>query len=310
MSDERGIAVQELPRITVALTAKELIARARVIDEVFQTVMKKDIHYGLIPGCGDKPALLKAGAEKLMATFGIASEIKITDGSMVDEIRYRVESRALSIANGAYLGSGVGECSTNEEKYRWRKAANEKEFEATPEDRKRIKWANGKTGPYAISQVRTNPADVANTVLKMATKRARIDMVLTVLGCSDMFQQDLDEEDVAERARETRSEQEAAGTTTKKPEKPKGETAVIFVLGVTEKSGVVQEGEKKGQKWTKHIVDAGNGVLYSTFSATHAEEAKKAQTAETAIEVTYTTTKHGHTITELKHVDRDPGAEG
>lgn len=194
MSDSRELVTQE-PRMPVMLTAKELVARARIIDEVFRTVMKKDVHYGLIPGCGDKPALFKGGAEKLSATFGIACDIVVTDVSSSDETRYRVEARASSIASGAYLGSGVGECSTNEEKYRWRKAPTAQEYDATPEDRRREKWFGG-AKPYMVRQVRTNPADVANTVLKMAAKRGRVDMILTVLGCSDMFTQDFDDDDV------------------------------------------------------------------------------------------------------------------
>jgi len=41
--------------------------------------------------------------------------------------------------------------------------------------------------------VRTEPADIANTVLKMAEKRAFIDAIRTTTGCSDMFSQDLED---------------------------------------------------------------------------------------------------------------------
>lgn len=312
------LAVQESPRMPVVLTAKELIARARVIEEVFQQVMKEykpakdgqpavEGHYGKIPGCGDKPALLKAGAEKLMATFGIAAEIRVTDLSVDDEIRYRVEARATSIASNSYLGSGVGECSTNEEKYRWRKAATDKEFEFTAEDRRRVKWARGKTGEYEIKQVRTNPADVANTVLKMSTKRARIDMVLTVLGCSDMFQQDIDEEDVADQVREGRAAE-------KKPaakDTAKGETVVLFVVGVTEKSGTYQTGAKKGQAFTKYNIDGGQGTIYSSFDKAHGELGRQAQAEGFAVQITYTVNGQYTNVTEMERApEREPGIEG
>jgi len=45
-------------------------------------------------------------------------------------------------------------------------------------------------------QVRTNPADLANTVLKMAKKRAQADLCLTSLAASDVFTQEMDEEAV------------------------------------------------------------------------------------------------------------------
>ena len=58
----------------------------------------------------------------------------------------------------------------------------------TPEDRKRIKY-----GKYTAKQVRTEPADLANTVLKMACKRAQLAMTLNVTAASDIFSQDLDD---------------------------------------------------------------------------------------------------------------------
>ncbi len=39
--------------------------------------------------------------------------------------------------------------------------------------------------------MRTNPADQANTILKMAKKRAEVDLCLTALACSDIFTQDM-----------------------------------------------------------------------------------------------------------------------
>lgn len=313
-----AVAIQSGPE--PVMTAEQLIARSRVIEQVFKTVMKEykppkdgqpgvEGHYGKIPGCGDKPALLKAGAEKLMATFGISAEIRVTDLSVDDEVRYRVESRATSIASGAYLGSGVGECSSNEEKYRWRKATTDKEFEFTPEDRRRVKWGRGKGGEYEIRQVRTNPADVANTVLKMSAKRARIDMVLTVLGCSDMFQQDLDEDDVAEQARENRAEQ----ATEKKADKPKGDIAVIFVVGVTEKAGTYQAGNRKGQPFTKYGIDGGQGTVYSSFDKAHGELGRQAQAEGFPVQITYTVNGQYTNITEMTRAhesDRAPGVEG
>jgi hypothetical protein len=42
-------------------------------------------------------------------------------------------------------------------------------------------------------QVRTNPADVANTILKMAKKRAQVDAVITATAASDIFTQDIED---------------------------------------------------------------------------------------------------------------------
>ena len=97
--------------------------------------------------------------------------------------------------SGVFVGAGIGECSSNEEKYKWRKVVCDQEFEETPLDRRREKWCKGwgNKGPYKQKQVRTEPADLANTILKMAKKRGLIDAVLTATAASDCFTQDLED---------------------------------------------------------------------------------------------------------------------
>jgi len=175
------------------LTAVQIRANCNLIQEVMQTVMKPNVHYGTIPGT-NKPTLFKAGSEKILSTFRIAVEVEVEDLSTSDCFRYRVKTRGY-LPNNELVGCGIGECSTDEEKYKWRGAVIEKEFETTPEDRRRIKYGRpsqyNKTGE--TKQVRTNPADLANTALKMAKKRAQIDLTLTATGASDVFDQDIED---------------------------------------------------------------------------------------------------------------------
>mgnify|MGYP000895451160 CR=1 FL=1 len=182
-------------------TAAQIRNQVNLIQSVMKAVMKKDVHYGIIPGC-DKPSLYKPGAEKLLSTFQISVEPEVIDLSTPDEARYRVLAHGVYRNTGVSVGTGIGECSSNEEKYKWRRASCDEEFDAAPEDRKRIKW--GKTrngGAYQVKQVRTEIADVANTILKMAKKRAQIDLTLTSTAASDIFTQDI--EDLPEEMRET-----------------------------------------------------------------------------------------------------------
>lgn len=169
------------------LTAADIRAQVNLIQEVMQAVMKRDTHYGVIPGC-KQPSLYKAGSEVLLTTFRIAVEPEVEDISGPDERRYRVRAKGIHIPTGAVVGVGVGECSSLEEKYKWRKAYD-KEWNETPEDRRRIK--HGKD--FSTKQVRTEIADVSNTVLKMAKKRAQVDMTLTALSASDCFTQDIED---------------------------------------------------------------------------------------------------------------------
>lgn len=190
---ERVQQLQVQPQRAMALTASDVRANVNLIQQVMDAVMKPDVHYGKIPGT-PKPTLYKAGCEVLAATFRIAPSYKIEDLSTADCIRYRVICVGTHQVTGNVLGEGAGECSSNEEKYKWRKAYD-KEFDAAPENRRRIK--HGKE--YSTKQVRAEPADCANTILKMACKRAQVAMTLNVTAASDCFAQDL--EDLPEHLR-------------------------------------------------------------------------------------------------------------
>lgn len=188
-------AVVEINQTSLApLTAKDIQANVNLIQEVMQQVMKPDVHYGAIPGCGDKPTLLKAGAEKLAATFRLSVNPEVEDLSTSDEVRYRVRVNLIAV-NGALVGSGIGECSSNETKYKWRGSVCESEFNETPENKRRTVWKKGwqNKPDYQLKQVRTEPADIANTVLKMAKKRGLVDVVLTSTAASDLFTQDIED---------------------------------------------------------------------------------------------------------------------
>jgi hypothetical protein len=177
-----------------SLTAVDVREHVNLIQEVMKAVMKSEVHYGVIPGC-KLPSLYKAGSEVLLTTFRIAVSVEVDDLSTADSIRYRVRTVGTHQPTGVIVGEGIGECSSDEEKYKWRKCWNKKEFEATPESRRRIKF----TKYGEDMQVRTEPADVANTILKMAKKRAQIDLTLTATAASDIFTQDV--EDLPEELR-------------------------------------------------------------------------------------------------------------
>lgn len=175
------------------LSAAEVKDHVNLIQEVLRTVMIEGTHYDTIPGT-DKPSLLKPGAEKILTTFRISCIPRVEDLSTDDEVRYRVTVQGVHQTTGIIVGEGVGECSSNEEKYRWRSVVCQAEWDATPEGRRRVKYGRKQGGGhYEAQQIRTVPADVANTVLKMAKKRAMVDMTLTATAASDVFAQDLED---------------------------------------------------------------------------------------------------------------------
>jgi len=186
-----GLVASEAHRFSVV----EIRQRVNLVQEVMQNIMKRDTHYGTIPGT-PKPTLYKPGAEVLCVTFRIAQEYRIEDLSQDGHARYRVTCVGRHQTTDTKLGEGVGECSSGEEKYKWRGAACKAELDYTPENMKRKKfYKNGNT----VDQIRTEPADLANTILKMACKRAMIAMTLNVTAASDIFTQDI--EDLPEELR-------------------------------------------------------------------------------------------------------------
>lgn len=181
---------------------QRLLAIQQLMKDVLQPGTKENDYsgdYGIIPGTGKKPSLWKAGSEQILAMFEIAVEPVVEDLSTEDCYRYRVTTRLTHAPTGNFLGAGVGEASTDETKYKWKRTYNKLEFENTPADRRRIKYSqykdsNGMWKDTEEMQVRQEPADLANTILKMAKKRSQIDATLTVTGASSMFDQDTIEE--------------------------------------------------------------------------------------------------------------------
>jgi hypothetical protein len=278
---DRSLAVVESPGAVAS--AAEIRANVNLIQEVMRAVMQDGTHYGKIPGT-QKPTLFKAGSEKILSTFRIAIEPFAEDLSTPDCARYRVTCRATSQVSGAFLGAGIGECSSSEEKYSYRGIVHEKEWLATPEDRRRVKFTRD---GGEIKQVRTNPADVANTVLKMAKKRAQIDATLTATAASDIFTQDI--EDLPEELQRAVAEE---GATPAKPDlKPpqrKSEpaptaqgdaTAGVTITAVEERSG-----QTNGKPWALYLIKLSDGREGATFDTKIRDAAVALRASRAAVE--------------------------
>ena len=252
-------------------SVKEIKTGIQAIQEVLKSVMIKGCHYDQIPGCGDKPVLLKSGAEKILATFRIGVETIIEDLSDDYERRYRVTCRGFFIPTGNTVGFGIGEGATAEKKYAWRKAVCDEEFDAAIETRRQEAWVkeyvNKKpTGKYiALKQVRQNPSDIANTVLKMAKKRAMIDLCLTATACSDIFAQDLDEDNVQAHIEETGGGQAfQRPQSTQTPQSPRQAPSGDIISEAQAKRlfAIVMAATKRENGYRKDYID---GWLFSIY---------------------------------------------
>ncbi len=274
---ETAAAAAPLPVQVHARTADEIVARVQRIQQVMAAVMKPEVHYGSPPGCDpDKPMLYKPGAEQLSVTFFLAIDPIVEDLSGPDVTRYRILARVTHAETGAFLGSGVGECSSDEQKYKWRKAVSEEEYEATPEDRRRIKYYSDGNAP----QVRTEHADLSNTILKMAKKRALVDAVLTCTAASDCFGQDLEDMDPALRDSLT------AGDKKKKPvKKPKAAGNTKMTEGEIDSIETKELSNNDGP-YTLTKVKVGRD-WYGTFSADVGKRAMDCRDLGTLVKIAW-----------------------
>jgi hypothetical protein len=310
-----------------ALTLKEVRDQTQLVVHLLKEVFKEGTHYGVIPGT-PKPSLWKPGAEKALSMFKIAVTPVVTDLSGPDEIRYRVEACARHYVSGTDLGSAYGEASSSEEKYKWREAVCEEEWEATSPERRRIKFKKGRwdtklriNGPATqVKQVRTEPADVANTILKMAAKRAEVAVTLRVTAASDIFTQDV--EDLPEELRGTvtdaptmaepertdapepvaKSDQPAPVTnprqtgasaevpSPKSTPAPSGPAPVYLITEAVVKTS----GESARGPWTLYGIKTKDGKEFTTFSDTIFETAQNAKELDIPCRITSEKTKKGN----------------
>jgi hypothetical protein len=174
-----GPALKPRGMLMPLYTAAAMMDLHKAVSELVQGSFVKDIDYGVIPGTGSKPSLLKPGAEKISVAFGASVRYEVMEqeidhdrevrwtkkyksgppktGVSFGIYRYVIRAVFYSVGTGEVLGEGIGACSTMESKY---------------VDR---------------------PRDCENVVLKMGKKRALVDGSLSIFGLSDRFTQDVED---------------------------------------------------------------------------------------------------------------------
>ena len=213
--DRGGISLETIERTKEQLSLLEHLVRS---------VLRKDEDYGVIPGTGSKQGtLLKPGAANVTAAFNCHAEPFI-DQSLVDPsmgrfgfVNYEVHVDLVHNVTGRVLSRGYGSCNSHEAKFRYRHARprcpgcgretiNQSKGREHGGPGEYYCWrklggcgAVFKAGDPAIesqSVGRTengNPLDAANTIKKMAVKRAEVDAAMRLPGVARFFTQDLDD---------------------------------------------------------------------------------------------------------------------
>jgi hypothetical protein len=187
----------------MAMSIESITAQVGLIQKVMKVVMQKDQHYGAIPGCGDKPTLLKAGAEKLAMTFRLAPEYEVNVVDWQNGHReYQVKCRLRHIPSGNIVGEGHGTCSTMEGKFRFRAENTGRPVPKEYWETRNPDLLGGSTFRarkvdktwFIFQEVEhPNPADYYNTCEKMGLKRAFVCGILSSTAASDIFTQDIED---------------------------------------------------------------------------------------------------------------------
>jgi hypothetical protein len=130
------------------------IKRYNAFKEFVSKVLVKDHDYGEIPGT-KKPTLLKAGAEKLGAFFGIRpvfvlqESVNDWNGKDHGEPFFFREYKCQGYRSGELIGEGVGSCNSWEKKYRYR-WMNELEVPETV-DKSKLEFVDGAVSEFAFA---------------------------------------------------------------------------------------------------------------------------------------------------------------
>ena len=196
---ENNLAIRET-NLMPAMSLNEAKHRYNVLVEYTKEMMTEGKDYGVIPGTGDKPTLLKPGAEKLCSLFGLYPEFETVDHiTDFEKGLFYFREKCTLYRNGEPVASGVGSCNNMEKKYRYRYVYENKATEEEKETAVSVETKNGRYGAYKVYKVENSePFDLVNTIDKMAQKRALVAATLIGANASEFYTQDIEDLDIVD----------------------------------------------------------------------------------------------------------------
>ena len=185
---QQNQAISLIDSLDVAIIANTM-QKISAFQAVVQKSLKQQHDYGIIQGT-QKPTLLKPGAEKICMMLGVNPEYEFLERTSEHEKGFfNYEIKCTLMKNGFPMAQGVGCCNSYEKKYRWINS----DTVPVGVDPSMCDQFTDKYGKTKYKIPNPNICDLANTILKMAKKRAFIDAVLQVASLSEIFTQDLED---------------------------------------------------------------------------------------------------------------------
>lgn len=190
MERKENMSISILDSVDVT-QVQQVLAGIEKFQAVVQKTLKAGHDYDVIPGTL-KPTLLKPGAEKILMLLGLTSEYEILEKiEDYDKGIFAYTVRCILSKSGRKVTEGLGSANSKEDKYRWRWVS---EDELPPGvDKDMLKKRTARSGEILYKVENDEIFSQANTILKMAKKRAQIDAVLTVAALSEIFTQDIED---------------------------------------------------------------------------------------------------------------------
>lgn len=203
------------------LSIQDSMQRRDSVVEFVGKCMKPDTDYGVIPGTGGKPTLLKPGAEKLCTLFGLSKHFTLptvvedwTGRDHNGEPFFYYVYRCSLYRGDLLVAEADGSCNSWEKKYRYRQTQRVCPKCGQPAIiTGKAEYGGGflcfgkkggcgakfkENDPIILDQKvgqEPNPdvADQVNTIQKMAQKRALVAACLLAVNASEFFTQDIED---------------------------------------------------------------------------------------------------------------------
>ena len=185
----RGVVVEEYrPRILMDPESAKALNEA--LRANMRAVLQDGTDFGVIPGTGNKPALLKPGAEKLLQWFGFGHAMEKTeterdaDGKRLG-VTYRCTvTKDLPDGRRAVIGMCEGYAGYDEDRF-YTSAGQAEAKERANAERYKRQVNKAKFAEYRAPW---------NSVIKMCQKRAMVGAALQATSASSLFTQDVEDD--------------------------------------------------------------------------------------------------------------------
>lgn len=164
MESEKRVTLYQVPKAEIALKRNNYSVQIGCSD----FTLVRGVDFGKVPKA-KTPSLWKSGAEKILMGYGLYYDVVMTDSHKDYSngfFYYEFTARAYD-QEGRIVRTGVGCCNTSESSF-------------------------GMAGGF----------NSANSAIKKAKKRAVVDLALTLGSLSDMFTQDIEDDNNEARASE------------------------------------------------------------------------------------------------------------